>query len=179
MENPQLIRPVVVRTPPELAVTRSHFRPLPYDLLKEASNRLGILCLLAAVLWVVATGLDHIAMKAMGVTDAGLQMSDFIASVSVVVSLALYWYSRKDLREPQFILDLGLIYMVYTAAALGLITPILVGPAAKIREVAEAAGIDLASARIVDVPHSHAAAAAAVALVRSGEAELHRRDGDG
>jgi eukaryotic-like serine/threonine-protein kinase len=119
MANPQLIRPVVARTPPELAVTRSHFRPLPYDLLKEASNRLGILCLLAAVLWVVATGLDHIAMRAMGVTENGLQMSDFIAAISVVVSLALYWYSRKDLREPQFILDLGLIYMVYTAAALG------------------------------------------------------------
>ena len=119
MANPQLIRPVVAGTPPELAVTHSHFRPLPYDLLKEASNRLGILCLLAAVLWVVATGLDHIAMKAMGVTEDGLQMSDFVAVLSVVVSLALYWYSRKDLREPQFILDLGLLYMVYTAAALG------------------------------------------------------------
>jgi phosphate acetyltransferase len=58
------------------------------------------------------------------------------------------------------------------AAAHGLIAPILVGPAAKIREVAEAADIDLAGARIVDVPHSHAAAAAAVALVRNGEAEL-------
>ena len=37
----------------------------------------------------------------------------------MVVSLALYLYSRKDLREPRFILDLGLMYMVYTAAALG------------------------------------------------------------
>jgi len=58
------------------------------------------------------------------------------------------------------------------AAAKGLITPILVGPAAKIREVAAAAGIDVSRARIVDAPHSHASAAAAVALVRSGDAEL-------
>ena len=58
------------------------------------------------------------------------------------------------------------------AAALGLITPILVGPEKKIREVAEAGGIELQRTRIVDAPHSHAAAAAAVALVRSGEAEL-------
>ena len=58
------------------------------------------------------------------------------------------------------------------AAAKGLITPILVGPAAKIREVASAAGIDISRARIVDAPHSHASAAAAVALVRSGDAEL-------
>ena len=53
-----------------------------------------------------------------------------------------------------------------------LITPILVGPAAKIREVANEAGISLGSARIVDAAHSHESAAKAVALVRSGEAEL-------
>ena len=53
-----------------------------------------------------------------------------------------------------------------------LITPILVGPAAKIREVAAAAGIGLGSVRIVEATHSHESAAKAVALVRSGEAEL-------
>ena len=58
------------------------------------------------------------------------------------------------------------------AGAKGLITPILVGPAAKIREIAKKEGIDLAGTRIVDVPHSHAAAAKAVELVRTGEAEL-------
>jgi phosphotransacetylase len=58
------------------------------------------------------------------------------------------------------------------AGAKGLITPILVGPAAKIRDIAARHGITLGSTRIVDAPHSHAAAAAAVELVRSGEAEL-------
>jgi phosphotransacetylase len=58
------------------------------------------------------------------------------------------------------------------AAAHGLIRPILVGPESKVREVAAAAAIDLSGARIVNAPHSHAAAAAAVALVRQGEAEL-------
>ena len=58
------------------------------------------------------------------------------------------------------------------AAELGLITPILVGPQAKIREIAQANGIDLQRTRIVDAAHSHAAAAAAVALIRAGEAEL-------
>ena len=58
------------------------------------------------------------------------------------------------------------------AASLGLITPILVGPAARIREIASKNAIDLGTARIVDVPHSHASAARAVALVREGEAEL-------
>jgi phosphate acetyltransferase len=58
------------------------------------------------------------------------------------------------------------------AGVKGLIIPILVGPAAKIDEVAKANGIDLGRTRIVDVPHSHAAAAKAVELVRKGEAEL-------
>jgi phosphotransacetylase len=58
------------------------------------------------------------------------------------------------------------------AAAKKLITPILVGPAAKIEEVARKNGLDLSRVRIVDVPHSHAAAAKAVELVRQGEAEV-------
>ncbi len=53
-----------------------------------------------------------------------------------------------------------------------LITPILVGPASKIAEVAKATGVALDGIRIVDVAHSHAAAAKAVELVRQGEAEL-------
>jgi phosphotransacetylase len=58
------------------------------------------------------------------------------------------------------------------AGAKGLITPILVGPAAKIREVAQRSSLALGDTRIVDAPHSHGAAARAVALVREGEAEL-------
>jgi phosphotransacetylase len=57
-------------------------------------------------------------------------------------------------------------------AAHGLIAPILVGPTRKIEEIAAANSIDLGKARIVDAPHSHAAAAKAVELVRKGEAEL-------
>jgi phosphotransacetylase len=58
------------------------------------------------------------------------------------------------------------------AAAHGLITPILVGPEAKIRATARAGGIDISNFRLVATPHSHAAAASAVALVRGGEAQL-------
>jgi phosphate acetyltransferase len=57
------------------------------------------------------------------------------------------------------------------AAKLGLIKPILVGPVARIKAVASALGIDLAGYEIVDAPHSHASAAAAVQLVREGKAE--------
>ena len=58
------------------------------------------------------------------------------------------------------------------AAQAGLIAPILVGPEAKIRATAAEAGIDIAPFRLVAAPHSHAAAEAAVALARNGEAQL-------
>jgi len=54
----------------------------------------------------------------------------------------------------------------------GLIKPILVGPEAKIREIAAKHGIDLGHTQIVDAPHSHASAAKAVELVRQGHAEI-------
>jgi phosphate acetyltransferase len=57
------------------------------------------------------------------------------------------------------------------AFKLGLITPILVGPEAKIRSVAQEFGFDLTGLRIIDTQHSHESAEKAVALCRSGEAE--------
>ncbi|MEP7208147.1 MAG: bifunctional enoyl-CoA hydratase/phosphate acetyltransferase [Casimicrobiaceae bacterium] len=57
------------------------------------------------------------------------------------------------------------------AAKRGLIVPIMVGPEAKIRAAATDAGIDLADYRLEFTPHSHAAAARAVALARGGEVD--------
>ena len=54
----------------------------------------------------------------------------------------------------------------------GLITPILVGPTAKITEIAKAHKIDISGVEIVDAASSHASAAKAVELVRQGKAEL-------
>jgi phosphotransacetylase len=55
------------------------------------------------------------------------------------------------------------------AAARGLITPVLIGPEAKIRAAAQAAGQDISTFRIEPAPHSHAAAARAVEMVRAGQ----------
>jgi len=58
------------------------------------------------------------------------------------------------------------------AANKGLIIPILVGPRDKIESTAKTAGIDLSNFQIIDVPHSHAAAAKAVELLREAQAEV-------
>lgn len=61
---------------------------------------------------------------------------------------------------------------VHEAAGLGLIKPILVGPIAKIQGAAARHNIDISAFEIVDAPHSEAAAAAAVELIRQGRGEL-------
>ncbi len=55
------------------------------------------------------------------------------------------------------------------AARLGLIEAVLIGPSARIRALATDNGIDISALTLVDAPHSHAAAAQAVAMVRAGE----------
>ena len=58
------------------------------------------------------------------------------------------------------------------AADAGTIVPILVGPQEKIRNLAKSLGLNIKDVEIVDVPHSQAAAAKAVELVRTAKAEL-------
>ena len=57
------------------------------------------------------------------------------------------------------------------AAQRNIITPVLVGPEARIRAVAEAENADLDDVELVSVPHSHAAASKAIELARSGRVE--------
>jgi phosphate acetyltransferase len=57
------------------------------------------------------------------------------------------------------------------AAEASIVTPVLVGPRDRILRVAEELNLDISPYRIVDTPHSHASAAEAVALCRSGETE--------
>jgi phosphate acetyltransferase len=58
------------------------------------------------------------------------------------------------------------------AAESDFIVPTLIGPERRIRAVAEEHGIDISPYTIVDVEHSHAAAARAVELVHSGDVEM-------
>jgi phosphate acetyltransferase len=66
--------------------------------------------------------------------------------------------------------DVPSLTAAVAAAGEGFIEPILVGPEARIREVAAEAGLDLTGLRIVSTPHSHASAERAVELVRLAEA---------
>jgi phosphate acetyltransferase len=58
------------------------------------------------------------------------------------------------------------------AADMGILVPILVGPRARIEAVAKQHGLDIRRFEIVDAPHSHASAEAAVRLAGQGKAEM-------
>jgi phosphate acetyltransferase len=58
------------------------------------------------------------------------------------------------------------------AAEMGILTPILVGPQARIAALAKQFGLDIGRYELVDVPHSVAAAETAVRLAREGRAEM-------
>jgi serine/threonine protein kinase len=122
MTDPQLIGPVAGSTPVEPGISRDRVRAIPYDLLQESSKRLEIMSLLAASLWVLGTLGDRIALLAMGNPIwKQWQPTDVIAGTSVLVSLALFFYIHKGDRDPTFILDLGQVYLVLMAFALGLL----------------------------------------------------------
>ena len=58
------------------------------------------------------------------------------------------------------------------AGSLGLFEPVLVGPQARIHKLAAEHRLDLTGVRLINTPHSHASADAAVAEVQAGRASL-------
>ena len=121
-DTPRLIGPPPrTSTPVDQQGARRHTRAIPDDLLRDASRRLAILSLTGAALWIVGTVLYHLAMMSREPEWSSVQSSDYIAALSALMSLALYWYARKPDRNPHFILDLGLAHLVWTGIALGLL----------------------------------------------------------
>src|SRR5690348_5194420 len=122
MTEHQLIGPQPVSTPADLKTSRPT-RALPEDLLQAASKRLGVMSVLFAVIWFLAPAFGHIAGHLIFPQNARWLLpdaTDGIAIISIVVSLLLYRYTRRTTRNPQFVLDLGLAYLVYTALAIAM-----------------------------------------------------------
>ncbi len=124
MHDPHRIGPAARSTPDAGGRPGAPTRTLPPDLLREATRRLGIMSLLAAGLWLVGTVLGHLAENAIVGGRLPWQtfaVTDAIAATSIAQSLALFAYTRRSRRAPQFVLDLGLVYLVLMAFDLGLL----------------------------------------------------------
>ena len=157
MTERHLIGPQPVSTPATLTRSRSRHRDLPDDLLRAASLRLGVMSLLFAALWVVGETLGHLAAHELYPGSSRwleLDLGDGIALISVLLSLALFAYTRRADRDPRFVLDLGLVYLVATSFALALIFHItgLPGGTHILPEISWVGAIVLMFAAIVPTP---------------------------
>jgi len=125
MPTPKLIARLARDTPTEQRTGAGRGRALPDDLLRQASRRVEIISLIGAVLWVLGPAFGHLALRATSPGDlrwAQFLPIDAIAIVSIAASLALYLYLRTGDRDPAFVMDLALAYMVAVAFAIGVMS---------------------------------------------------------
>ena len=124
MPTPKLIGRLTREFPSELRTGTGRARPLPEDLLRQASRRVEIMALVAAVLWILAPILSHLALFLTNPTDprlALLSRVNLIAAGCVVLSLTMYAYLRSGRRDPERVMDLALLYMVAMTFAMGVL----------------------------------------------------------
>jgi hypothetical protein len=129
-------------TSSETAVRRPSALPtpngqgLPEDLLREASRRLAVLCLISAFIWAVNLGLLNFVYVVPGVVPTDRVASywkwrtvyDLVGTMNIIVSLGLLWYTRRGKGSARFLLDLALVYEVFTALSVALLDYAEPGP---------------------------------------------------
>jgi len=120
MPTPRLSGPLPRTTTSDSRTSRD--RGFPADLLRQASRRLEIMALIGAALWLLGPSLAHVAYHATSPASPRWRLfrtTDTLLAASIAISLALFSYLRRRDRDPRFVMDLGLGYMVTTALALG------------------------------------------------------------
>jgi hypothetical protein len=124
MPAPKLIGRLTRETPTGPRTGTGRTRPLPEDLLRQASRRVETMALVAAVLWVLAPVLSHLALYLTNPSDPRLAVFtrvNLIATGCVVLSLALYAYLRSGRRDSERVMDLALLFMVAMTFSMGVL----------------------------------------------------------
>jgi hypothetical protein len=123
MPTRRVLGAVPRETSSDLSVTTGgRPRRLPDDLLRQASKRLQILALIGAGLWILGPALGHVALHMAEPQNpewTQFRALDAIALFAFATSIALYIYLGHTKRDPAFVLDLSLVYLVVTAIDLG------------------------------------------------------------
>jgi serine/threonine-protein kinase len=109
---------------------------LPEDLLREASRRLGVLCLVSASVWAANLLLLNFVYAVPGtVPDERVAsywkwqtLYDLVIISNILASLGLFWFTRQRRRSPHLVLNLALVYEVLTALSVGLLDYAEQGP---------------------------------------------------
>ena len=98
---------------------------LPSDLLRLASKRLGIASLVWAGLWALGLVMNNVVGPILSpgtpLDDAWPWPGNPVALSVIAVSLGVFWYTRHTASTPRLALNLGLVYEVVLAFAIGLV----------------------------------------------------------
>jgi serine/threonine-protein kinase len=99
-------------------------RGLPDDLLREAVQRLRIVCLVGVVLWGIGIVQIYLVAPRLVTPDRLARIAEWqalysvLASIVILLCLALYWYTGRSTRSPRFLLNLGLaLYLLANLVA--------------------------------------------------------------
>ena len=81
------------------------------------------MCLMAGVLWIVATVMWHLTWPALhpGQKWPGIKASEWLGYASGIASFVFWFTIRKWNRPPEFFLKVGLWYMVLTCFSIGMV----------------------------------------------------------
>ncbi len=113
------------RTPTRRGSGR-HVRTLPSDLLEQSCRRVGIAALAAGAVWVIGVVMNVLyhrqaALRTMPLlSDAWPWPAAPIAGVGAASSLAMAWLAGRLHATPYRLLNVGLLYEVFTAFLIGL-----------------------------------------------------------
>jgi eukaryotic-like serine/threonine-protein kinase len=129
-----LLNDTAVRRPSPLPAPEG--QGLPEDLLREASRRLAILCLISACIWAVNLLLLNFVYAVPGTVPTERVVSywkwrpvyDLVGTLNILVSLGLLWYTRRGKSSARWLLDVALVYEVFTALSVALLDYAEPGP---------------------------------------------------
>src|SRR4051812_25979819 len=81
-------------------------RSIPQDLLREASKRLGIMCMMAAILSLIGNILWRVTWPSLhhGAPLPGIQGPEILSYGITVISLALWFVARRKSARPEVFL---------------------------------------------------------------------------
>ena len=121
MSKPRLIGPLLRGASPATSTGAGAPRRIPDDLLRQVSRRLEVMSLIAASLWCLGPALGHLARARLSSDPSAgrWEFPDTIAVGSVVASLGMYWWLRRREHDPERVINIGLVYMVLMAFAIG------------------------------------------------------------
>jgi serine/threonine-protein kinase len=121
--DPTRIDPRTAGTPTAGSATKSRWRALPPDVLEQSCKRVGIAAIVFASIWIVSFlmntfvryWLNWMPTKMLGPAALWPMPGNLVTGLGVGMSVALAFAAHRLSKQPEKLLQLGLLYEIATA----------------------------------------------------------------